>query len=65
MRKDNILLASIAGMVVALGLMIGCLAWPSPLMIGIFLALGPSVAILSVTVFGVYVLRDLHRRRAL
>ena len=65
MRKDGVLLGSIVGMVVALGLMVGCLSWPSPRMIGAFLGFGLPIAILSVTVFVVYVLRDLHRRRAL
>ena len=65
MRKDGTLLASIAGMVVALALMVGCLAWPSPRMIGVFLGIGLPIAIVSVTVFAVYVLRDLHARRAL
>ena len=65
MRWAGDLRASIAGIGLALVLMLVCLSWPSPRTIGIFLGAGLPVAIVSVLVFALYVVRDLHARRAL
>ena len=65
MRYAGELRASIAGIGLALVLMLVCLSWPSPWTIGIFLGVGLPVAIVSVLVFALYVVRDLHARRAL
>lgn len=65
MRPDALLLASAVGMVLALGLMVVALCFPSPRTIGAFLGLALPVALVSVVAFVLYVLRDLRRRRAL
>lgn len=64
-RDGPWLLVPVVGILIALGLMVICLSWPSPRTIGIFLGVGLPIATGSMIVFALYVLRDLRARRAL
>jgi len=64
-KGEGMLRVAAAAMIVALTAMLFCLARPSPRAIGAFLGLGLPLAFLGVGLFGLYVGRDLRRRRAL
>jgi len=65
MTNETLLGASLVAMLVALGLMLVCLAWPIPWTIGLFLGPGLMAGGASIALYVVYVLRDLRKRGAL
>ncbi len=65
MTNESLLRLSLVAMLVALGLMLTCLAWPIPWTIGAFLGPGLMTAGASIALYLVYVFRDLRKRGAL
>jgi hypothetical protein len=65
MKVDGLLRWSVWSMVGALGLMIVCLARPTPRTIGLFLGPGLGLGVLSLVIFGLRVIGDLRARRLL
>jgi hypothetical protein len=65
MKGEGLLRASAAAIAAALILMLVCAVWPRPPQLGLFLGLGLPLAAAGFVGFGLYVLRDLRKRRAL
>ncbi|HJQ83945.1 MAG TPA: hypothetical protein VKA21_07715 [Candidatus Binatia bacterium] len=65
MSSDRVLESSAVSMTLALVLMLVALWFPSPRTIGAFLGMGLPLALVSIVLFLIYVVRDLHARRVL
>ena len=65
MNAERSLRTSAAAMTVALVLMLFGLARGTARGIGLFLGVGLPLALVGLVLFGIFVLRDLRRRRAL
>jgi hypothetical protein len=65
MNSPALLRLSAAAIAVALLVMLLCCVRPTPRTLALFLGLGLPAALAGMVGFGLYVLRDLRRRRAL